>query len=29
MAMVKVHPVYDPLRSHDRYHAIVREMRFP
>jgi serine/threonine-protein kinase len=29
MAMVKVHPVYDPLRSQDRFHAIVRDMRFP
>src|SRR5215472_13933706 len=29
MAMVKVHPVYDPLRGQERYHAIVRDMRFP
>jgi len=29
MVMVKVHPVYEPLRGHERFQRILQEMRFP
>ena len=29
MAMLKVHPVYDPLRDEPRFQAVVERMRFP
>ena len=29
MAMLKVHPVYDPLRDEPRFRAVVERMRFP
>jgi len=29
MAMLKVHPVYDPLRDKPRFQAVVERMRFP
>lgn len=29
MAMLKIHPVYDPLRDEPRFRAVVERMRFP
>lgn len=29
MAMLKVHPVYDPLRDEPRFQAVIERMRFP
>ena len=29
MAMLKIHPVYDPLRDKPRFQAVVERMRFP
>jgi serine/threonine-protein kinase len=29
MVMVKVHPIYDPLRGEPRFQAILQRMRFP
>ncbi|HEY1239653.1 MAG TPA: tetratricopeptide repeat protein [Bryobacteraceae bacterium] len=29
VAMINVHPVYDPLRAEPRFQALLRQMRFP
>jgi hypothetical protein len=29
MMMIKVHPLYDPLRGELRFEALLRRMRFP
>lgn len=29
MAMLKIHPVYDPLRDEPRFQAVIERMRFP
>ena len=29
MAMLKVHPVYDPLRGEPRFQAVLQQMKFP